>query len=335
MKNVVACLNSSIQFNKKIFWIDPQNENQYYVGVQYPEKDIVSLNTVLNVSFTSPTQKQPIPLGNLVHVRAANIPAEVTHSDLTSTIDVTMNVHGRDLGHVADDVLGVLGRYGQSRGRSKWVPYDPDETDQQTPMEGSTMVLTGEYEHMETTFVNFGLGMSLAVVFIYFLMVSLLDSYLIPLVVLLAVPVGLVGVLPMLYLTGTALNVQSLLGVIFMVGIVVSNTVLLTDFAQNLRDEKKLNPTDAVRQAARVRARPVLMTAVAALFALVPMALALERGSEANAPLGRAVIGGLVAGLFATLFVVPALYSLLVRDRVPAPALGEAQAPEDSGPEHP
>jgi multidrug efflux pump subunit AcrB len=128
------------------------------------------------------------------------------------------------------------------------------------------------------------------------------------------VPIGVVGVILILFLTGTALNVQSLLGVIFMVGIVVSNTVLLVDFAQNLRIAEKLSPTEAIRKAASVRVRPVVMTALAAFFALVPMALALERGSEANAPLGRAVIGGLLAGLVTTLFVVPALYSLLVRD---------------------
>ena len=124
----------------------------------------------------------------------------------------------------------------------------------------------------------------------------------------------MVGVVIMLYVTGTPINVQSLLGVIFMVGIVVSNTVLLTDFAQNLRIQEALSPTEAIRKAASIRVRPVVMTALAAFWALVPMALAFQRGSEANAPLGRAVIGGLVAGLVTTLFVVPALYSLVVRD---------------------
>jgi multidrug efflux pump subunit AcrB len=132
-------------------------------------------------------------------------------------------------------------------------------------------------------------------------------------VILCAVPIGLVGVIIMLYTTGTAINVQSLLGVIFMVGIVTSNTVLLIDFAENLRKDKKLSPTQAIREAAVIRVRPVVMTALAAFFALVPMALAFERGSEANAPLGRAVIGGLLAGLLTTLFVVPSLYSLVVR----------------------
>jgi multidrug efflux pump subunit AcrB len=317
MENVVAALKSSIQFNKKNFWFDPVTHNQYYIGVQYPEKDIVSLETLLNVSITSQNQKEPIPLSNLVHMRPTTMASEVTHSDLQSTIDLTMNVQGRDLGHVADDIAQALDQVGKRGANATWIPYVADSS-QKKMIEGTKVVLSGEYKRMQETFWNFGIGLLLAIVFIYFLMVILLDSYLIPLVILAAVPVGLVGVLPLLFVTGTAINVQSLLGVIFMIGIVVSNTVLMVDFAQGLRREEKLNPTDAIRKAAAIRAKPVVMTALAALFALVPMALALERGSEANAPLGRAVIGGLLAGLVTTLIVVPALYSLVVRDKLAA-----------------
>jgi multidrug efflux pump subunit AcrB len=225
---------------------------------------------------------------------------------------------------VTDDIVRVLDGFGKAHGKSTWQPYDPSKSDRHT-IEGSKMVLSGEYGHMQETFSSFGLGLTLAVVFIYFLMVVLLDSYLTPLVILSAVPVGLIGVVLVLWITGTAINVQSLLGVIFMVGIVVSNTVLLIDFAQHIRADEKISPTEAVRKAAAVRARPVVMTAVAALLALLPMALALERGSEANAPLGRAVIGGLLAGLVTTLFVVPALYSLVVRD-APDATSGQAAA---------
>src|SRR6516164_2558340 len=160
---------------------------------------------------------------------------------------------------------------------------------------------------------RYSAGLVLASLLVYFLMVALFRSWLSPLVILSAVPVGLVGVVLMLYVTKTAINLQSLLGVIFMVGIVVSNTVLLVDFAQHLRRHEKLSPTEAIIKAASIRVRPVIMTALAALFALIPMALALARGSEANAPLGRAVIGGLIAGLVTTLFVVPALFSLVIR----------------------
>jgi multidrug efflux pump subunit AcrB len=319
MQNVVAAIKSSIQYNKNNFWFDPVSHNQYYVGVQYPEPDIKSLNTLLNVSVTSPLQTQPIPLSDIVRLRAATMAAEVKHTDLAVTVDVAMNVEGRDLGHVADDLVRVIGSFGVPLGNSTWQPYDPKT---RKPIEGAKMLLTGEYGRMQEMFFNFGVGLLLAVVFIYFLMVTLLDSYLIPLVILSAVPVGLVGILPLLWITGTALNLQSLLGVIFMVGIVVSNTVLLIDFAEKDRKGSNLSAIDAIRKAAAIRARPVVMTALAAFFALVPMALALERGSEANAPLGRAVIGGLLAGLFTTLIVVPCLYSLVVR--------GENRAADDN-----
>src|SRR5262249_54740309 len=148
------------------------------------------------------------------------------------------------------------------------------------------------------------IGLILASLLVYFLMVALFKSWLTPLVILSAVPIGLVGVVAMLFVTGTAINVQSLLGVIFMVGIVVSNTVLLVDFAQHLRRAERLSATQAIVKAASIRVRPVIMTALAAFFALLPMALGLARGSEANTPLGRAVIGGLLAGLVTTLLVV-------------------------------
>ena len=156
----------------------------------------------------------------------------------------------------------------------------------------------------------------------YFLMVALDKSYVVPLTVMLTVPISLAGVLIFLYVTGTSINVQSILGIIFIVGIKVANTVLMTDFAQELRRHEGLTPTEAIRKAASIRVRPVTMTALAAFFAMIPAALAIERGSEANAPLGRAILGGLLAGEPATLFVLPCLYSLMVRDK-PGRAPGE------------
>jgi multidrug efflux pump subunit AcrB len=160
------------------------------------------------------------------------------------------------------------------------------------------------------------------------------------------VPLCLIGIMPMLFVTGSAVNVQSLLGFIFIVGIKVANSVLMTDYAQELRRHEGLTPTQAIRKAAGLRVRPITMTALAAFFALVPGALALERGSEANAPLARAILGGLLAGEPATLFVLPAMYSLFVRNSAkprgnhsPADAAGtepdaEPAAGGDSGPEN-
>jgi multidrug efflux pump subunit AcrB len=316
MENLVAAFNSSVAFNKHNFWIDPKSHNQYYVGVQYEEASIVSLETMLDIPITSTAQKKSIPLRNLATIRAATVPSEVEHLNLQPTIDLTMGVEKRDLGHVASDVQKLVAKYGKKKPEGGWIPFDPDEPGQKIAMEGSKIVMSGEYQKMRDTFGYQALGMVGAVILIYFLMVALFKSYITPLVVLSAVPVGVVGVILMLFVTGTALNVQSLLGVIFMVGIVVSNTVLMTDFAQNLRLAEKLSPTDAIKKAASIRVRPVCMTAMATFFALIPMSLGLSRGSEANVPLGRAVLGGLLAGLVTTLFVVPCMYSLFVPNKL-------------------
>jgi multidrug efflux pump subunit AcrB len=184
---------------------------------------------------------------------------------------------------------------------------------------------------MQDTFHDLGLGLILASLLIYFLMVALDRSFIVPLSVMLIVPLCLIGILPMLYLTGSAINVQSLLGFIFIVGIKVANTVLMTDYAQELRRHDGLSPLQAIRKAASLRVRPVTMTALAAFFAMIPTALA---EGEANAPLARAILGGLLAGEPATLFVLPALYSLLVRGNIDETPEALDHVPSPAGPGH-
>jgi multidrug efflux pump subunit AcrB len=317
MQNVIAATNSSISFHKSNFWIDPDSKNQYYVGVQYPEKDIDSVQMLRNIPITGHNQNTPVTLGDLATLKRETIAADIKHVNLQPTIDLSMGVQGRDLGHVSDDVTKVLGRFGEKLEAGLWAPFDPDAADSKTTMTGSKMLLSGEYTKMQETFRELGKGLILASLLIYFLMVGLDKSFIVPLTVMLVVPLCLVGILPMLYFTGSAVNVQSLLGFIFVVGIKVANTVLMTDYAQELRRHEGLTPIAAIRKAASVRVRPVTMTALAAFFAMIPTALALEDGSEANAPLARAILGGLIAGEPATLFVLPALYSLFVRDRTP------------------
>lgn len=311
MRNIVAALNSSIQFNKRNFWIDPVSHNQYYVGVQYPEQNITDLETLFDIPITGPAQPKPVPLRTIATVKRATVPSEIVHTNLQPTIDLTMGIERRDLGHVAEDVRNAIAQFGIERADGSWTPYDPGLVSLK-PMEGSRIILSGEYQKMQTTFRYQTLGMVAAVLLIYFLLVALFKSYIMPLVVLSAVPIGVIGVVIMLWATGTALNIQSLLGVIFMIGIVVSNTVLLTDFAAQLQRMESLTPDSAIRKAASIRVRPVIMTAFATFFALIPMSLGLSHGSEANVPLGRAVLGGLIAGLITTLFVVPCVYSLIV-----------------------
>jgi multidrug efflux pump subunit AcrB len=317
MQNVVAALNSSIQFNKKNFWIDPVSHNQYFVGVQYPETDITSIDSMLDIPITGSLKAQPVPLRTIATVTRTTVPTEVTHVNIQPSIDLTMGVSGRDLGHVSDDVSKAIDEFGEKQSDGTWIPFDPTASKavgKPTPLRGSKIVLSGEYSRMQTTFRDLGIGLVLAALLMYFLMVALDKSYIVPLTVMLTVPISLAGVLLLLYFTGTAINVQSILGIIFIVGIKVANTVLMTDFAQELRKHEGLSPTEAIRKAASIRVRPVTMTALAAFFAMIPGALALERGSEANAPLARAILGGLIAGEPATLFVLPCLYSLMVRD---------------------
>ncbi len=336
MKNVVAALNSSIQFHKKNFWIDPVSKNQYFVGVQYFEDDIDSVQTLLDVPITSPKQDKPIPLRNIASLRRGTVPTEITHNNLQATMDLALSIQGRDLGHVADEVARIIDQFGTAQPDRSWLPFDPtDSSLPRVPMKGALIELSGEYSRMQDTFGSLAIGLALASVLIYFLMAALDKSYIVPLTVMLTVPLCLIGVLPMLFYTGTALNVQSLLGIIFIVGIKVANTVLMTDYAQELRWHEGLPPNEAIRKAAAIRVRPVTMTALAAFFAMIPMALAWGRGSEANAPLGRAILGGLLAGEPATLFVLPALYSLMVKDRRKGPAqdVNEADLPHSPSPQ--
>ena len=354
LQNVIAAFNSSIQFNKEIFWIDRGNGNQYFVGVQYPLEKITSLESLLNVPITGVNQSRdksrldangPIPtllaqpteareepqpptlLRNLVQLRRSSIPTAVTHLNIRPSIDLNLNVSGRDLGHVALDVIKVVEQFGklkppetagnQGEGAT-YDAFDPDSGDQR-PLEGVVIIMSGEYARMTQTFKDLAIGLVLAVLIIYFMMVALDKSFLVPVCVLMAVPLIMIGTLPMLYFTGTSVNVQSLLGIIFSVGIKVANTVLMTDVAQDFRKTEGLSPTEAIRKAAKMRVRPITMTALAAFFAMIPTALALETGSEANAPLGRAILGGLMAGEPATLFVVPALYSLMIHGKPKEP----------------
>ncbi len=200
MKAVIAALNSSIQFNKHNFWIDPKSKNQYYVGVSYFEKDIESIDTLLDIPITSPVQNQPVPMRNVVTVDRTPVATEVTHYNIQPTIELTMGVEGRDLGHVSDDVAKVLSEFGEQDKGAIWKAYDPDSKEKKT-LVGTKIALSGEYLRMTDTFRSLAVGLVLASLLIYFLMVGLDRSWLVPLAVMLIVPLCLVGIMPMLYLT--------------------------------------------------------------------------------------------------------------------------------------
>jgi multidrug efflux pump subunit AcrB len=293
IQQVVAAMNSSVSINRN-FWVDTKTGNQYFVAVQYPQNPNMLIEDVLNVSATGGDQTRPVKLSSLVDLRPRNGAVEVNHQSLYRTYDVLITTENRDIGGVARDLQNKL--------KSVSVPT------------GLSWQLKGEYARMNDSFQKLGWGLAMAAVLVYLLMVPLFRSYMGPFIIMFTVPLGLIGVLAMLFVTGTTLNVQSEMGVIFLVGIVVSNGVLLVDFANK---QRKLGASiqEAITTAAAIRFRPIMMTFLATFLDLIPMAIGFGKGSEANVPLARAVVGGLLTSTFLTLIVVPILFTLFLRER--------------------
>jgi multidrug efflux pump subunit AcrB len=292
---VVTAMNSSIALTRN-FWIDPKSGNQYFIAVQYPDDPTFRLDDLKSVFATGTNQKSTIHLASLVSIRETTQAVEFNHVGLKRVVNVLVNTEGRDIGAVARDLKRELATI--------------------TMPAGMAYELKGEYARMTESASSLGIGLGLAAVLVYLLMVPLMRSFVQPGIIMAAVPLGLIGVLVILAATGTTLNVQSEMGVIFLVGIVVSQGVLLIDFANQLRRNGR-SAHDAIVEAAVTRFRPILMTFLATFLDLLPMALGLGRGSEALTPLARAVVGGLVTATALTLFIVPILYSLLIRDVPP------------------
>lgn len=293
---VVTAMNSSIALTRN-FWIDPASGNQYFVAVQYPEDPNFRIDDLKKIFATGTRQNKPVPLSTLVSLEPTTAAVELNHVRLRRVTNVLVNTEGRDIGSVAGDIDRVL-RQLRDEGQ---IP------------EGVRVEMRGEYARMQESFSSLGSGLILASILVFLLMVPLFRSFVSPLIIMFTVPLGLIGVLATLFLTGTTLNVQSEMGVIFLVGIVVANGVLLIDFANKLKAQG-LTAKDAIRQAAVTRFRPITMTFLATFLDLLPMALGAGRGSEAITPLARAICGGLITSTSLTLVVVPILYTLLVRD---------------------
>jgi multidrug efflux pump subunit AcrB len=238
------------------------------------------------------TQPQSVNLGSLVTPRRKNGAVEITHSGLKRVSNVLVNTQGRDIASIADDIQFKLNQI-------------------QLPA-GMRISLKGEFQRMNESFQRLAGGLLLAAILVYLLQVTLFRSWSGPGVIMFTVPLGFMGVLVMLFSTGTTLNVQSLMGVIFLVGIAVNNGVLLVEFA-NRRQLEGQSPEEAIQNAAETRFRPILMTFLATVLALSPMAIGGGHGNEANIPLARAVVGGLVSSTTLTLFFIPVLYTIIVR----------------------
>jgi multidrug efflux pump subunit AcrB len=314
---VVAAMNSSVSINRN-FWIDNQTGNQYFVAIQYPEDPNAKLEDVLNIVATGTKQRSPVYLRTLVHVHKTLGAVEINHTDLYPTFDVLVNTQNRDIGGVARDIqkkLHALQSEEWARAGQKEAPLQlvDSKTGALHFPNRMNVSLKGEYQRMTESFTSLVLGLLFASVLVYFLQVALFRSWLGPGIIMFTVPLGLIGVLTMLFFTHTTLNVQSEMGVIFLVGIAVNNGVLLVEFANKQR-RMGASIYQAITTAAAIRFRPIIMTFLATFLDLVPMAIGLGRGSEANVPLARAVVGGLLTSTCLTLFVVPIMYTLLLRE---------------------
>ncbi len=287
--NVITALTSD-QMIAPSYWVDPKSGNDYLLTVQYPEVQVKAVADVRAIPIRSPNSSKSTRLDAVSDLRLIHAPTEVDHYQLRRVIDVYVAPSGEDLGRLAAAIDKIIA--------GTELP------------KGVQVTLRGMVQGMRISFRSFGLGLILAVVLVYLILVAQFESFLDPLLILLAVPTGLMGVLVILFLTGTTLNVMSLMGVVMMVGIVVSNSILIVEFTRRLRRDGKPLRT-AVALACRVRLRPVLMTSLATLIGLLPMAAKLGTGSEAYAPLAQAIIGGLAFSVVLTVYIVPAAYLLV------------------------
>lgn len=316
VKNLMSMLNSSTTFDPA-FWLDHKTGNHYFVGVTYKEQDIESLEALKMVAITGTDTDRPIQLQNVTSEATVEESAvEVNHVALSRVIDIYANVDGRDIGSVASDIERILSAWGQRNAgagaAAAWSPPDPSKPQQ--GLSGYTVRMRGEVSSMRESFSSLGFGMILAAILIYLVMVAQFRSFLDPFIIIFAVPLGIIGVLAILAATGTTFNVQSFMGVIFMIGIAVSNSILLVEFANRLRNEKGSSPLEAAIESGSVRLRPILMTSLAAIAGLIPLAL---HEGDATMPLARAVIGGLSASTLLTIFVVPCLYVIFKPAKTP------------------
>jgi hydrophobic/amphiphilic exporter-1 (mainly G- bacteria), HAE1 family len=351
VRNVITALMSSAQIAPN-FWIDPRTGNPYFIGVQYPEYAVQDIQTLEQIPITPAggvgKNGAAVRLEDVAHVERTQGPIEVYHHKVNRVNQIFVSVADNDLAGVAGQVEHAVTRLLPLEWALLHLPPDKahltndedfrhrlraylktdrkaerDQIANRYGVDAAALKLPkevrvevhGEVSNMRTSFQEMAWTLLLAAALVYLVMAAQFSSWLDPLVMIVAAPLGLIGVALTLWITGTSLNVQSCMGVLMMVGISVSNSVLLVEFANRLRAGEEGTPgmdaLAAVVRAARVRLRPILMTTIATVVGLLPMAIHLHPGDEMNLPLARAVIGGLIGSTLLTLFVVPVLYGLL------------------------
>jgi multidrug efflux pump subunit AcrB len=293
VSNVITALTSNVMIAPSI-WIDPKSGNNYFLTVMYKEGQVKSIDDLKAIPLHGKGVLQPTRLDMVATIKQFDAPTEVDHTQIRRFVDVYVRPQDEDLGRIGSAIHHIL------------------ETTQ-TPHGIDTSVV-GSVESMNASFRSFAIGLILSVILLYLILVAQFRSFLDPFIILLALPPGITGVLVALLLWGTTLNVMSLMGVVMLAGIALSNSILIVEFAHHLIKEG-MGAHQAIVASCRVRLRPILMTSLATIIGLLPMALKLGEGSESYAPLAQAIIGGLTLSVLLTIFLVPAGFLLVYRGK--------------------
>ncbi len=292
------------------YWIDPKTGNDYMLTVQYPETQVQNLTDFKQIPLRSADGKTTTPLETVASIESINTPTEVDHYQLRRVFDVYVMPKTEDLSTISKDVNKIVA--------NTHVPR------------GTVLTVRGTINNMNQSFRSFAIGLIMSIILVFLILMAQFASFVDPFIILLAIPPGISGVILFLLATGTTINIMSLMGVLMMTGIVVSDSILIVEFTGQLR-EQGYNLENAIITACKVRLRPILMTTLATVLGLIPMALAIEAGSEQYAPLARAILGGLTVSGIVTVFLVPSAY-LIIHRRVEA---RRARAGADSGGDSP
>ena len=293
--NVITALNSNVMIAPN-YWVDYKSGNDYFLTVQYFENGSAAVHNNIdlrNIPLKAPNLPNPTTLDTVVKLEHVRTPTEVDHYQIQRSTDIYVTPQGEDLGKLSTNITKLI---------------------RDTKLPGNMRVtLRGMVQGMNESFKSFGFGFILSFILLYLILTAQFKSFIDPLLIMLAIPMGFIGVLLILPLTGTTLNVMSLMGVLMLIGIADSNSILIVDFAHKLEQDEGLSVEDAVIKACRVRLRPILMTSLATIIGMIPMAMKLGTGAEQYAPMARAIIGGLSTSVLFTIFIVPAAYLLIYR----------------------
>jgi multidrug efflux pump subunit AcrB len=298
-KTIVDSVITAMTSNGQVapsYWIDPKSGNNYMLTVQYPETQVQTLNDFKQIPLRSADGKSTTPLESVASIKSINTPTEVDHYQLRRVFDVYVMPKAENLSTITGDVDNIV--------KDAHPPH------------GTVLTVRGSVNNMNDSFKSFAIGLILSIVLVFLILMAQFASFVDPFIILLAIPPGISGVILFLLATHTTLNIMSLMGVLMMTGIVVSDSILIVEFVGQLRSQG-LKLEEAIITACKVRLRPILMTTLATVLGLIPMALALEAGSEQYAPLARAILGGLTVSGIVTVFLVPSAY-LLIHRRIEA-----------------